>query len=454
MGTAFTITGEGFPQEKPIDFVWVTWDGSYATHAGPENVVFLERRFAQKRVFLGKATSDAQGRVSVHLAAPEDYGEVHDIYAVVDGQDVGKAGFRILRTVNLTPTEGPVGTPITITIKGIGWKPFENTMALRYDNKYTGFVSAVTTRGTVSFQIRAAGPIGKHVIQLTGASAATTYLNWAQSPVGYIPADFAWTFTATKDGGSLPLTIDWPDAGRVTRLGDNAPRTTATVHQAAPGLSAVLEPSSGPILSSATLQASGLTSSTEAELIWVTTRGNRVSPTGWRLSEVPLLKATALQNGSLTAKVQIPDDLGGWHVLELKQDGKVLKEVPYYIERSLVTVTPLRVKAGGTFTVQVKGIGWTELDNSMAVTYDNAYIGYACGFNTIGDITLNLIASGSPGTHLIDLYPTIYRAKGNLPHPEEFWNFELPHLTALQDSPGLALGYKLPIFRLAIEIIP
>ncbi|MBI4187492.1 MAG: hypothetical protein HY530_08335 [Chloroflexi bacterium] len=454
VGTAFTITGDGLPSGKPVDFVWVTYDGSFATDAGPENVLFLERKFISKRVPLGKATVNAQGQVTVNLVAPEDYGEIHDIYAVVDGQDVGKAGFRILRTVDLSPTEGPVGTPITITVKGIGWKPFENTMALRYDNKYTGFVSAVTTRGTVSFQVRAAGPVGKHVIQLTGASAATTYLNYVQSPVGYIPGDFSWTFTVTKDNGPLPLTLDWPDASRVIRLDNNAPRTTSTANQTSLDLLAVLEPASGPILSSTTLHASGLTPGREVELIWVTTRGNRLSPTGWSLTEIPLTKTTVAQDGSLTASIQVPDDLGGWHVVKLMQDGKVLKETPYYVERSLVTVMPTKVKVGETFGIQVKGIGWTELDNTLVVNYDNAYTGYACGFSSNGDITLNLIASGGPGTHLIDLYPTVYRAKGKVPHPEEFWNFELPQLTALQDHPGLTLGYKLPIFRLAIEIIP
>jgi hypothetical protein len=39
-------------------------------------------------------------------------------------------------------------------------------MALRYDNKYTGEISAVTTKGSAVFQIRAAGEPGKHIIQL------------------------------------------------------------------------------------------------------------------------------------------------------------------------------------------------------------------------------------------------------------------------------------------------
>ena len=61
------------------------------------------------------------------------------------------------------------------------------------------------------------------------------------------------------------------------------------------------------------------------------------------------------------------------------------------------------MKVGETFTVQIKGVGWSELDNTVAVTYDNAVMAYACGFNTNGDVTINLVATGHPGTHLIDL---------------------------------------------------
>src|SRR2546430_11707268 len=52
-----------------------------------------------------------------------------------------RSGFRILRSAALTPTEGPLGTPITVTVKGMGWQGFEQFMALRYDNKYTGEIS-------------------------------------------------------------------------------------------------------------------------------------------------------------------------------------------------------------------------------------------------------------------------------------------------------------------------
>ena len=51
---------------------------------------------------LGSALVDGQGRVSAKLTAPEDFGEVHDIYAVIDGRDAARGGFRILRSATLS----------------------------------------------------------------------------------------------------------------------------------------------------------------------------------------------------------------------------------------------------------------------------------------------------------------------------------------------------------------
>ena len=99
--------------------------------------------------------------------------------------------------------------------------------------------------------------------------------------------------------------------------------------------------------------------------------------------QVPLGTATAAADGSMTSPVTIPDGLGGWHVIQVMQAGQVKAQVPFFVKRSLVSV-PKVVKAGKPFFVELKGVGWTQLDNTVAVTYDNSYIGYACGFNSNG----------------------------------------------------------------------
>ena len=91
-------------------------------------------------------------------------------------------------------------------------------------------------------------------------------------------------------------------------------------------------------------------------------------------------------------------------MIQLLQGGDVKAQVPYFVKRSIAGISSLRVKAGRPFTIELKGVGWTQLDNTIAVDYDNSYVGYGCGFNSNGDVVMNMIATGGPGTHLIDMY--------------------------------------------------
>ena len=401
-GAPFTIAGDGFPTGKKVELFWTTVDARYVTKVLVDNVEYHERNYDEKRVALGSAMVDGQGRLTINLTAPEDFGEVHDIHAVIDGVDVGRGGFRILRSATIAPTEGPVGMPITVTVKGLGWRGFEQFMGLRYDNKYTGEISAVTTKGTAVFQFRAAGPVGKHIIQLNNSTAYApgAYLNTQQSPQAYIYShldnqqEFRFTFDVTKDTGPPPDKLQWPEPGRVAQLATAAQRTTMSLQPLPPSF-ATFTPGSGPVNSKTVLNAKGLPPSTDIGLHFVTARGNRMTPSGWNLDSVALKSVTSKADGSLSTEIQIPDDLGGWHVVKLTTVDRVLMEVPFYVEQSLAQVSPKRVKVGEPFTIQIKGSGWTELDNTLAVTYDNAAMGYACGFNSNGDITINTI---SPST--------------------------------------------------------
>jgi len=159
-------------------------------------------------------------------------------------------------------------------------------------------------------------------------------------------------------------------------------------------------------------------------------------------------QASPAADGTLRTSIEIPNNVGGWHSVQLYQSGKLQAEASYYVRQKLLGVTPTVVKAGEMFTIRVRGVGWTELDNGFAVTYDNAYAGFACGFYEKGDVKLNLYATGGPGTHLIDFYPMIYKGKST-----DLWNQQLPMLAFRQDNPGLALGYKLPAMRIAIRVV-
>lgn len=451
VGDKFTIVGEGLPPGKEVELQWVAWEAAYVTNVIPDNVEYVERKYSQKRVPLGRAVPDAQGRLSAVFPVPEDHGEAHDIFAVIDGKDVAKGGFRIMRSVEVSSAKGAVGAPITITVKGMATSYYQSTMSVLWDNHYVGFISTVTTKGTGIAQIRAAGPVGDHIVQVHSASQAMPYLNSQDNSrnwymFSHLPDKFV--YTVTEDRGATEPVTEWPEDSRVAKVGPSTPRTTASSPSPASLAAAVVEPASGPVFSNATLRSDGLPPNADVELVFVTARGNRTSGSGWVMDVLPLGKAKTESNGSLQSTFKVPDDLGGWHTIKVMAGDKLLSEVPYYVERSLVQVTPRKVKAGETITIQLKGIGWTELDNGVAVTYDNSYFGYACGFSSNGTINLLIPATGGKGTHLIDIYPMVYEGHPN----KQVFNFQVPQLTAFQDHPGLALGYRFPIFRVAVEV--
>ena len=107
-------------------------------------------------------------------------------------------------------------------------------------------------------------------------------------------------------------------------------------------------------------------------------------------------------------------------------------------------------KEGQEFTISIKGVGWTQLDNTLGVDYDNSYMGYGCGFNSNGYMVIHLRATGGPGTHIIDLYPMLYSLSpsfANTPYGM------VPVLTYARDYPGLALGSHVPAIRVAIKVV-
>ncbi len=73
----------------------------FLTKVMADNVEYHERKYDEKRVAFGSALSMRQGRVNAKFTAPEDFGEVHDLYAVIDGEDAARGGFRILRSADI-----------------------------------------------------------------------------------------------------------------------------------------------------------------------------------------------------------------------------------------------------------------------------------------------------------------------------------------------------------------
>ena len=110
----------------------------------------------------------------------------------------------------------------------------------------------------------------------------------------------------------------------------------------------------------------------------------------------PLPKGEADAQGRAEFHFNVPDDLGGSHTLSVestrgKQTGN------FWIKPTALPLDVGRGPVGTTFRIHLKGVGWSETANIVHVVYDNSYIGYACAFNSQGDIELIMQATGEPG---------------------------------------------------------
>jgi hypothetical protein len=445
-GTSVTLSGKGLPASKAVSLVWMTANVRYILDPKPDSVDYLGRKVDKIGVALANATTDSSGAFKVTFKAPKDFGGLHDIFAVVNGTQVGKGGFLLERTVKLSPAKGPIGTPITVTVVGMGSPTYESVGSVLYDNRYAGAVSANTTRGWTTFKIRASGKAGAHYISYEGSSHTVPYLNMEQSPVPWTGAH-KLQFTVTKDAGAPKPSLEWPASVQPTM----SERTTVLSTNVTGVATAQLDSTTGPILSKVNVTAAGLTPNVPAALQWTSVVGNRVNCTGtcWNFVNEQLGSAQVGVNGTLKTAIKVPDGLGGWHAVQVVQNGQIKAQVPYYVKRSFVSI-PKTVKAGQPFIVELKGVGWTQIDNTVAVTYDNSYIGYACGFNSNGYVRIQLMATGDPGTHLIDLYPLLYTQQPAYPYSQLGM---VPLLGFANDAPGLAAGYDLPAYRLAITVV-
>lgn len=437
IGDTVEITGTNYQPGATVELVWYTVQGRYELLGGTE---FVGQTYDDYYGVPGTAMADADGNIRTTIVVPTDFGGMHDLRARVDDREVSQAGLTIQPTIFITPDEGPVGTLVELHILGVDSRPGLNTWHVLYDNRYLGMASAVTTSGVAVARFRATGPVGPHVIGVWNNSFNNTpYLAWDTGPFrDIIGPGTEFVFQTTADPGPADVFIDqfedtdapWPSL----TTGASA-QLALSVDRGRPG-------------TPTTLHASGFPPDVDVDVRWWTTVGNRITAGGYEEHADPMTAMRTDAAGSFDWELVIPDDLGGQHRIDAVVRGEVAASVGLVILPDVIAFGPRQVRPGERLQVHLKGLGWTTVDNTYTVTYDNAHIGYVCGFSTNGDIRFGLTATGGPGTHLVDLYPTIYRSTepGRMPRGV----YSVPQLTYGSDHPGR----RTPAIRLSFEIVP
>ena len=269
---------------------------------------FHGRQFQDDLQPITTVRTDAAGQFETTFTVPEGFGFIHDVLVInKDGVTQNKAAFEVKMQASLSPSSGPVGTPIAIELKGVGWRPLENSWMVLYDNKFTGWMSSVTTDGLARATIPAAGTPGKHIIQIVHGSATFPYMNMQQSPQPDRPQ---WTFEFTITDGAAVL----PPPAQTQSL--PVERGIAPASAGQPVL--WTDPVSGTVGTPVILKGSGLPSGEPIQLIWFRMTGSRVSGQGYQETSVSLGTLTVGANGEIEFPFKALDDLGGPHRIEAK----------------------------------------------------------------------------------------------------------------------------------------
>jgi hypothetical protein len=432
IGKRIDVRGTGYAPNAAVDLVYYTVDGRYEMQDGTE---FVGERFDPRSQVLTTVQSDATGAISTNFEVPLDYGGAHDVRGRVSGTEVSQASLTILPTFSITPSDGgPVGLPIELRITGVDWRTNINTWHVLWDNQYMGFMSGVLTKGVAVARIRAAGSPGVHQVSIWHNSFfSVPYLNFQQGPYKDTPTA-KFQFRVTSDPGVTDAQVENYSAI------DNPWPVTAQ----GPG-TLKLSVDRGIVGTPTTLHGSNLPANADLALKWSTMVGNRVSAIGFSEEMRDIGKVHTGADGTFTYDMKIPDDLGGQHRIDVMQGEKAIAAAGLVIQPSLVSYNPVKLKAGEEVSIHLKGVGWTTYENTYAATYDNSYIGYMCGFSTAGDVQFTVTATGAPGTHIIDLYPTIYKGQDQQPRI-----YSVPQLTYATDHPQRIT----PAIRLTITIVP
>lgn len=420
IGQSVTVSASGLPANQTFQLVWETFKGAWNLDGN----TFIGESYTTGVVTMASTTSDANGNVTVTFKVPVGYGDIHQVGLVnTDGLVVSQGSVTVKPSVSMTTHSEPQGKFFDISMQGIGYGAYSADYQVLYDNKLTGNVSAVTTNGSATFQVRAEG-VGAHQIEIDPSSIGFPYLNEQQSP-------YSW-----KPSFDLPVTVTKGNPGDVIDAIPTPSPTTGTNLTASPG--------HGITGSTFTLTGTSMPVDDALTIEWSNTVGNHVTSNGFHDAETVLGTVTTDANGGFTKRLTVPVNVGGPpHTIQVVDaQGKSLGTTDYQIYPSLVSA-PKTVKVGSLFTVHLQGGGPDTYDNVYSVLYDNGSIGYACGFNSNGDMQIQIRATGAPGKHFIDLYPTIQQGNQKLPNV-----YLLPLLTYQLDHPG----EQQPAFHIVINV--
>jgi len=182
------------------------------------------------------------------------------------------------------------------------------------------------------------------------------------------------------------------------------PPITVPVNNVTTGPRIEVTPTIASVGATITITGAGFAPNQQLPLVMTDRVGNNLA--GFTLQNEPFVNVTTGADGSFSLTTKAPPTLGGIHYIAA---GNLTEHSngTLFIQRTAF-ISATSGPAGTQIVIQMYGVGWDYNTNIVALDYDNNYLGYACGFNSQGNVTMYITATGAPGIHDIDLYPSIW----------------------------------------------
>lgn len=430
VGEEVVVTGEELPRESRFKLLWRTHSVDWKIERNADGVLwqrFFGFEHEERQRIVAEPETDSEGKFRHKFKIPEDFGGLHDLYLLSSEKRINKVGVRIIRSFEVTPTSGPLGREINITAHGLPLPAanfVDNSIFhIYYDNKYTGLISPVTPKGRADFSIPATGRPGTHIVDVERSQFGNAH-SYRQTHIGLTPLpgtpDLSWKFEVTDGEAQLPPPIEKqvPDIvpRRNAELTDNGDPELTTNRWAIP------------VDSSVKVIGAGFPKKTEYKLVWPELEGSNIREEAFKEKNSVIVGGKTDADGRLAAEMKpAPRTVqGGPHPIHAFVDGEKLATTSTVVLPVFQELSRKEGPVGSQITINAQGVGWNEIWNQVTILYDNSFIGYACGGDIPGIIEAKLRATGEPGWHLIDIYPTIQKQRN---FAEEA--FEIPFIYRL-----------------------
>lgn len=433
------IRGLNFPAHERVELHWKTVTGQWGVLEANE-VNGVQYRPREEHILT--VETDDGGTFAETWEIPEDYGGEHTLQARDgDGETLAETTLAIRPWFELQNETAELGEFFTITGYGIGPNVVENNYQISWDNGTVGFITGVKNHGTATARVRAVGPVGQHELQVWRNYRGVPFLqNNTQSPFGEVAGgrQYAWSVEVTEP--ETPPEDVW-----VESLLEEAP---LPVHVPDPDVESdariEVTPQCGPPGTDVVLRGREFPPGETVDLAWHTHEGHRVRDIPIRPEPVPGVLPTveADENGAFQVEFEAPNDRGATRPITAAVGGETVATAGFMLQAKVLDVSPRTANPGEEIEIELSGIGWPTYENAYFFLYDNKPLGYVCGLEDRTAKTV-LPASGEPGYHFIDIYPSFFDVADDEP------DFELkPHLSYLDNHPIRPL----PGIHMAIEI--